>query len=93
MGIGVTELMGVEACANTREAAPSSDHLLDARPSEASFARQPELWSPRMTVRRAQDLLKREHFKAQQRLQEAALELERVRAELEQHQNKIHSWL
>jgi hypothetical protein len=43
-----------------------------------------------MTVRRAQDLLKREQFKAQQRLQEAALELERVRAELEQHQNKKH---
>ena len=34
------------------------------------------------TVRRAQDLILREQFKAQERLDEAALELERVRAEL-----------
>jgi hypothetical protein len=53
VGIGVAELVGVETVADASEAAPSSDHLLDARPSESSFARQPELWSPRMTVRRA----------------------------------------
>ena len=45
VGIGVAELVGVETVADSGEAAPSSDHLLDARPSEASFTREPELWS------------------------------------------------
>jgi hypothetical protein len=53
VGIGVAELVGVETVADAGEAASSSDHLLDARPSESSFARQPELGSSRMTVRRA----------------------------------------
>jgi hypothetical protein len=53
MSIGVAELMGVKAIADASHAASSSDHLLDARPSESSFARQPELGSSRMTVRRA----------------------------------------
>ena len=54
MSIGVAELMGVDALADAREAAPSSDHLLDARPSEASFTREPKLGSSRMTVRGAE---------------------------------------
>jgi hypothetical protein len=54
VGIGVTELMGVKAIADASHAAPPSDHLLDARSSEASFTREPELWSSRMTVRGTQ---------------------------------------